>query len=123
MDAWSRLNKISANIQVKSDRRISGEVEQALFRVTQEALSNIVRHSLATQVELALVYEGDNVILTISDNGTGFDVISVEDKGVGLRSMSERMQALGGEFKVESSQGHGTRIIAQCPLKERHSNE
>ena len=116
--AWSRLNYISVSIQVKAARRLSSEIEQCLFRVTQEALSNIARHSQATQIEFEIIYDDDNVALSISDNGKGFDVTFVEDKGVGFRSMRERIQDLGGEFRIESSHGHGTRLTARCPINK-----
>ena len=71
-------------------------VEQTLFRVAQEALANISRHSGATAAEIHLAYEAQQVTLTIADNGHGFQVGTVNGKGLGLRSMRERVESFGG---------------------------
>ena len=92
-------------------------VEQALFRVAQEALANVARHSDATAVEVHLAWEGDGVTLTVQDNGCGFNVGAAEGKGLGLQSMQERMEALGGALEVESAPGQGTCLVARCPLE------
>jgi NarL family two-component system sensor histidine kinase LiaS len=116
LEEWSRLNNIGVKVQIKEERRLPNEIEQCLFRVIQEALSNIARHSHADQVEFEMAYDEHNVTLSISDNGKGFDVAAVKDQGVGLRNMRERILNLGGEFRVESSHGQGTRLVARCPI-------
>jgi signal transduction histidine kinase len=88
-------------------------VEQTLFRVAQEALANVSRHSAATAAEVHLAYTAHQVNLTISDNGQGFDPATTNGKGVGLRSMRERVEALGGELVIESESQRGTRIAAR----------
>lgn len=113
---WSRLNKISATVTMFGIDRLPKEIEQALFRVTQEALSNIVRHSQATHVEIEMSANQNDLSVTISDNGIGFDPTLVGGQGVGLRSMRERLEALGGDFRVESAPGRGTRLIATCQV-------
>ena len=113
---WSRLNKISAKVVVLEEDRLPKEIEQALFRVTQEALSNIARHSSATHVDVEMDSNQHDVSITITDNGSGFDPSMVDGKGVGLRSMRERMEALGGDCRVESKPGRGTRLIARCRI-------
>ncbi len=90
-------------------------LEEALFRVAQEALSNVVRHSKATLVQLTLTITNDAVTLAIIDNGQGFDTTGHGHLGVGLLSMQERMKALGGDVQVESTPGKGTRVVANCP--------
>jgi NarL family two-component system sensor histidine kinase LiaS len=111
---WSRQNKISADIDIQEDISLPLEVEQTLFRITQEALSNIARHSEATHIKIQLSGEENQVILAISDNGKGFETTAADGKGVGLRSMRERIEALGGSLLVESTSGEGTRLIARC---------
>lgn len=113
VEEWSRLNKISARVTCSEDCGLPKEIERTLFRVAQEALSNIARHSQATQVEIQLTCDQNGVSLSISDNGIGFDAASVEGKGIGLRSMRERLIAAGGEFNVKSSPGKGTRMVAR----------
>lgn len=115
---WSRLNKISVEAMISDGCRLPKEIEQTLFRIAQEALSNIVRHSQATNVKVELAYDPQSVSLTVSDNGKGFDLAEVEGRGIGLRSMRERIEALGGVFKVESSYGRGTRLIVRVQINE-----
>jgi signal transduction histidine kinase len=89
-------------------------VEEALFRVAQEALANVARHSKATLVQMILTITDETVTLTIVDNGQGFDSTRQGQLGVGLLSMQERMKALGGDVQVESTPGKGTRVVAYC---------
>jgi NarL family two-component system sensor histidine kinase LiaS len=70
------------------------------------------------KVEIQLHWEENEVTLTISDNGKGFDISAVEDQGMGLHSMRERMQALGGSLVVESEPGTGTRLTARCQISK-----
>jgi NarL family two-component system sensor histidine kinase LiaS len=111
---WSQQNEIVANLQVEGSRTLSLTVEEALFRVTQEALSNIARHSKATLVQLTLNMTGPTIALTVQDNGQGFDLTRLEQRGIGLLSMQERMKALGGDLLIESTPGAGTCMIARC---------
>ena len=86
------------------------DVQVALYRVAQEALNNVVKHSGASQAEIHLVCKGNSADLTISDNGAGFDPDSVSPKHLGLRIMQERAEAVGAALKVTSSEGHGTKV-------------
>ena len=108
--AWSRQNSIPVDMRLEGERGLPLSVEQALFRVAQEALSNIARHSAASRVALYLAWERDEVAMTIADDGSGFDLASAEAQGVGLRSMRERTEALGGQLTVDTAAGHGTRL-------------
>jgi two-component system, NarL family, sensor histidine kinase LiaS len=89
-------------------------VEEALYRVAQEALANVARHSKATLVQMILTTTDETVTLAITDNGQGFDTTRQGYLGVGLLSMQERMKALGGDIRVESTPGKGTRVVASC---------
>ncbi|MGZ3585278.1 MAG: sensor histidine kinase, partial [Ktedonobacterales bacterium] len=113
---WSRNSNITADVRVQGERRTSLEVEQALFRVAQEALSNVARHSGATSVDVRLAWEGDTLTLAIEDNGRGFDVATRDGAGIGLRSMRERVEALGGTLLVYGL-STGTRIEARVPVQ------
>jgi signal transduction histidine kinase len=89
-------------------------VEEGLFRVAQEALANVARHSKATLVQMILTITDETVTLSVVDNGQGFDTARQGHLGVGLLSMQERMKALGGDVQVESTPGKGTRVLAFC---------
>ena len=111
---WTQQTTIVATLRTEGNQTLPVTVEEALFRVAQEALSNIARHSKATLVQMDLVTTDDAVTLSIVDNGQGFDPAWRNGSGVGLVSMEERMKALGGDARVESTPGTGTRLTAQC---------
>lgn len=94
-------------------------VNTVLFRVTQEALTNIAKHAQAANVEIELAFEADgSVRLTVRDDGKGFDLPAVQldpRRGIGLRNMRERVGGIGGRFEVQSSPSHGTQIEAVVP--------
>jgi NarL family two-component system sensor histidine kinase LiaS len=110
---WSRQTNIPAKVRVRGERPLPLPLEQALFRVGQEALTNISRHSQAKSVEIDLVWKWGEVSLTVSDNGRGFNLNAVNGKGLGLQSMRERIEALGGHLEVKSGAGSGTQVIAR----------
>jgi NarL family two-component system sensor histidine kinase LiaS len=90
---------------------LSSQTEQALLRIAQEALSNAARHADASAITLELTPQDQSVTLTITDNGQGFEPTSDKTQhGLGLRSMQERVQELGGSIVVESAPGQGTRV-------------
>jgi two-component system, NarL family, sensor histidine kinase LiaS len=113
---WSRRSEILAEVHVRGERETSLEVEQTLFRVAQEALANVARHSDAKSVEVDLIYDADRLMLRLADDGHGFDPAKDTGDGFGLQSMSERLAKLGGRVDVESAPGEGTRVICVCPL-------
>jgi len=90
---------------------IADTVEQALYRIADEALTNVLRHSGATAAELALSRNGRRVELTVKDDGVGFDPAAVVPNGhVGLQGMRERAQLVGGALEVSSAPGAGTTV-------------
>jgi signal transduction histidine kinase len=99
--------------------QIPKDVTLCLFRIVQEALRNVVKHSGATEVNVDLSGIGDRIELCVSDSGVGFDPESEKGKGgLGLLSMSERLRLVGGELTVESQPAHGARIRVRIPLPE-----
>jgi signal transduction histidine kinase len=110
---WSRQSNIAADVRARGACVLAPDVEHALLRVTQEALANVARHSQASSVTVELELAADAVTLTIGDNGRGFDT-SAAPRGVGLASMRERLEALGGWLRVESNPGVGTTVAAHC---------
>lgn len=117
LEGWSRRTRIPARFQVHDEGRLSLEVEQALYRVAQEALANVARHSRASEVAVQLSYQQGQVCLAVVDNGVGFDPRAAGQQGFGLRSMGERLAALGGRLEVESSPGGGTALSASAPAE------
>lgn len=120
---WTQQTSIVANIRIEDMQTLPLTVEEALFRVAQEALSNAARHSQATLVQITLTTAEETVTLSVEDNGQGFNPASPSHLGVGLLSMRERMQALGGDVEVASSPGKGTRISAHCKRLGTHPVE
>jgi two-component system sensor histidine kinase DegS len=87
-----------------------------IFRAIQELLSNAVRHSQATQIKLQIDSNETDVRLTVEDNGKGFDVELMEEKGgMGLKVIRDRVEMLGGEMQIHSVIGQGTHIMFQIP--------
>lgn len=109
---WSQRFQISADVRVQGERAVPLEIEQALFRVAQEALANVARHSGASKVAVELIYDNDDVALGIGDNGKGFALEAAQRRGIGLDSMRERMEAVGGYLQVVSQAGAGAHIVA-----------
>ena len=96
------------------EERLAPEIETALYRLVQEALTNVVKHSRAGRVSISLVRKAHSVSAVIEDDGVGFTEPSGE--GLGLIGMRERVGLLDGRFEVESRAGHGTTIVAEVPL-------
>ena len=113
---WENRNDILVQFVNRNGHRLPLDVEQALYRVSQEALANVARHSHARRVDMSLVYNGDSVQLSIADNGCGFDMTS-KSHGMGLRSIRERISSVHGTIQVQSAPGHGTRLLVQVPTK------
>lgn len=111
VEEFSRQNKIEAETRIDPAITLDPQREQALFRVVQEALANVARHSGASWVMVSLQAEKDRVVLTVEDNGAGFDM-DRSRRGVGLDSMQERLQAVDGELEVSSENSKGTRLTA-----------
>jgi signal transduction histidine kinase len=101
--------------------RPSLEIETTCFRVVQEALTNTAKHAQATQVWVNLQERDEMLLVTIRDNGIGFDVDAMRahtarGSGIGLRGMEERLWLVGGQLDITSTPGHGTEICARVPV-------
>jgi two-component system, NarL family, sensor histidine kinase UhpB len=97
---------------------LSRDVELALFRIVQEALTNAMRYSDASRVEVSVTVASDAVLVTVEDDGRGFDLTAREAEYpcLGLLAMRERALYVGGEASVESTPGEGTRILVRLPM-------
>jgi PAS domain S-box-containing protein len=108
---------IDVHMQLPDEPPISLEAKQALYRIAQEALQNVVRHAHATEVTVHLsTQESDELVLDIRDNGVGFDPAGSFPGHLGLNSMRERVMRLGGVFSLESTPEQGTHLVASIPL-------
>lgn len=113
---WENRNDAVINLSVQNERKLPLDVEQAIYRLIQEALANVSRHSKAKRVDISLVYNNDSLQATVADDGNGFDM-NQKAKGMGFRSMRERISGIRGTIQIQSAPGQGTRVIAQLPIK------
>ncbi len=112
---WSQRTGIAAEFSAQGGYSIPLDIEEALYRVAQEALANVARHSQASQVQVQLEQESGQVCLAIHDNGTGFDMAQDTGKGQGLTNMRERVDAHRGTLSI-SGTIEGTLVKACIPL-------
>jgi signal transduction histidine kinase len=113
---WSQQSAINVVVHVQDERVLPREVEHTLFRIAQEALANVARHSQAHRVDVRLDYTPDRLSLTIQDDGQGFDPQQIT-AGVGTHSMHERAAMLPrGALTLETAHGRGTRMTVQCQI-------
>ncbi len=103
--------------------RLSPLLEGVVFRITQEALTNIRRHARAEHVDIAMRYVNERLRLTIHDDGQGFDPEGSSARSFGLRGMEERAQSVHGKFDVDTAYGSGTRITVELPMLDATQRE
>jgi signal transduction histidine kinase len=107
--------EIRTDLRLPEDRRLDPEVETTVYRVVQEALTNVVKHARATAVDLAVRCDGGQIDVAVSDDGVGFDLEAAALGGFGLTGMRERVELAGGELDVAPRPEAGTRIHARLP--------
>jgi len=121
--SMEKLSGIDVKVEKSgTERRLPGEVELVMFRIAQEALSNVRRHSRANNAEVMVEFDDKKVRMTIRDNGRGFalpeKVGDLLKKGkLGLAGMQERIQLLNGSLKIESQPGKGTTVVIEAPIQ------
>jgi len=98
------------------DERLPGEIETALYRLVQEALTNVLKHAGAERVRVLLARDKDGVTAVVEDDGSGFDEAG-RNGGLGLTGMRERLNIVGGRLTIDSSSGRGTTLLAEVPLR------
>ncbi|WP_284681217.1 sensor histidine kinase [Sphaerisporangium fuscum] len=122
---WAEGSPVTPAVEVTgTPRPLAGAVETTLFRVAQEALANVAKHSGARHVWVTLSYLDDVVLLDVRDDGTGFDPSSADgsrpavragEGGYGVGTMRQRLRGVGGSLEIESSPGQGTVVAALVP--------
>ena len=106
------------------DIKIDKGVEDQLFRILQESISNTLRHAKADRLDVLLIERDELIIMRVVDDGTGFDVEQAKSSSYGLQNMQERAYEVGGTFKIVSIEGQGTRLEVKVPaLKEGETND
>jgi signal transduction histidine kinase len=114
-EEWSERMGILVDLRAQGERPTPLDVEEAFYRVVQEALNNVARHSGAARVELQVTWRDGSLEMTVRDDGRGFVVEEVAGKGLGLASMRERVEALGGALTITSGASR-TCVEARAPL-------
>jgi signal transduction histidine kinase len=119
MDAVEKRAGVDARLVADDLVDLPGPVEEALYWIAQEALNNALKHANATSVSLRLSSQPGEVLLEVSDDGSGFDPQAASQSGgLGLASMRERAARMGGTLDVQSAPGRGTTISARLPIPE-----
>jgi NarL family two-component system sensor histidine kinase LiaS len=113
---WQEHTGIQVKTAISGERSLPFEVEQALYRVLQEALANIARHAEADSVGLSLGMSPEKVTLIVADNGRGFDVNTISPNSYGLAGMRARLSEVGGTLHVASTLSAGTTVTAEVQL-------
>jgi len=108
--------KVELEIELPAGTRLPSKLETTIFRITQEALTNVVKHAEATTVRVAFVYRERSVVLTVEDDGRGFSNEPGTAHGFGLVGMRERVASANGALDIESTRGAGTRLAVELPL-------
>jgi signal transduction histidine kinase len=112
-----REHGLASELAADVPKRLPPAVETALFRIVQEAVNNVLRHAQAQHVRVALIRVDNQVRLDVTDDGQGFDAqLPRPGRQIGLWSMRERVEQLGGKFEVSSAPGQGTTVSAVVPL-------
>jgi two-component system, NarL family, sensor histidine kinase DevS len=110
--------EITVDVQSElSDARLPADTETALYRIAQEAFTNVLKHAAASRVTVRLGRRGEMVTLVVHDDGKGFDPTDVRDGSLGLEGMRERVALLGGRLTIESSVGAGTMLKVEVPIR------
>lgn len=117
---FSKLSGIKVKaVYSQENDIINSQLSLVIFRIVQEALTNVLRHASASSVEIKITDEAGKIKVIISDNGTGIELEKIESKkSYGLIGMRERVKANGGEIKISGKKGFGTVIVVKFPLKD-----
>ncbi|HEV2711570.1 MAG TPA: ATP-binding protein, partial [Gaiellaceae bacterium] len=99
------------------EERLPADVETVLYRIVQEALTNVVKHAQADHVSIVLQRKEGIVTTVIEDDGRGFAPGDQGDGGLGLVGMKERVELVNGRLEIESSEGSGTTLVVEVPLR------
>ena len=127
LEEWSERHDIAAEFRAEEfdETVVTGEIEATLYRVVQEALTNVVKHAQATRVAVVLDQRDNAIRASVGDDGIGFDPPAqtrIEARRIGVRGMRDRLALIGGTLEVRSAPGRGTTIVARVPIDPSASN-
>jgi signal transduction histidine kinase len=127
IDSFARRQGLPVELESEHlDQRLAPDLEIALYRIVQEALTNVARHAHARSCRVSLRGEGESVLVTIEDDGVGFDPAKLEPlgqpRGLGLIGIRERVAQHNGTLQLETGPGQGTRLIIKLPAVGRHGS-
>jgi len=123
VETFSRRHRLPVQFEAVglNGQRLPPTTEIALYRIVQEALTNVVRHAQATRADVLLERRGDRLIAIVEDDGVGFDPEAAMRSGrLGLLGIQERAEVLGGTMVIESSAGAGTTLVVEIPYDDSH---
>jgi signal transduction histidine kinase len=119
-ESVERRRGISISVEAALQRRLPAMVETTVYRLAQEALTNVSKHAGAVHVTIRLDHQPRTLCCTIADDGVGFDVAAVvarlDEQGLGLIGIRDRLDALGGTLEINSAPGRGTELVMTIPL-------
>lgn len=119
-DGIAKRSGLVVRVRGETRARLPADLETALYRIVQEALTNVVRHARARHVEVEIEHADAAIFCRVLDDGTGFDPILPSTGGLGLAGMRERLSPLSGSLRIVSAPGSGTLIEAIVPLEVPH---
>ncbi len=116
VDSHRQDTSVDVDLEIQlGDGRLPADVETTMYRIVQEALTNVTKHAAATRISVTVTRTADAAVLVVEDDGEGFELAG-ETAGLGLTGMRERVALVGGRLKVETGTGSGTTIAAEIPL-------
>lgn len=122
-DAAAGRSRIQIHVQANGDPKLPHDIKTGLYRVAQEMLNNVIKHSEANVATLRLHQADGSLILSISDDGRGFDPSNVAPEHLGLEIMRERVRAIGAELQIESETARGTQVTVCWSESERGASD
>jgi signal transduction histidine kinase len=118
VDATRARYNLAVEANLGAEPEAALDAKEAVYRVIQEALHNVVKHARATHVTVRLACDGIAISLEVADDGAGFDPGGDFPGHLGLRSMRERATRLGGTLTIESAPGQGSRVLGRIPVRQ-----
>jgi signal transduction histidine kinase len=118
-DGFAARTGIAVDLRSTYSGRLQDEAETHLYRIAQEALTNVARHSGAEHVQMRLESQGEEIHLTVEDDGRGLPALAANDRGMGMIGMRARARSAGGDLSVRSCPGEGVAIKVRVRLKHR----
>jgi GAF domain-containing protein len=120
LEGLAHRSPIPVNLELKADPRLPGPIEVAAYYVASEALANTAKHAQASQIEVSLASRNGSLVLSIRDDGVGG---ASPGRGSGLVGLQDRVEALGGTIKIDSSAGSGTCVVVTLPIATEPDQE